>query len=288
MKNTNQKLIVLPDGTNVLQLGQGTWHMAENPSKKQQELNAIKTGIELGMTLIDTAEIYADGEAETLAGEAIHGVDRDRLFLVSKVSPHNAGRSHIFKSCENSLRRLKTDYLDLYLLHWRGTVPLQETVDCMQELLSQGKIRRFGVSNFDTADMHEMWNLSGGKACTSNEVLYHLGSRGIEYDLLPWMRKQKVPCIAYCPLAQAGRLRQGILAHPSVLSVARARGITSMQVLLAFVLQNKDIIAIPKAGTSAHVQENAKAVFIELTGEDLALLNKAFPAPNKKTPLDIQ
>lgn len=284
----HEKTAALPDGSAVPRLGQGTWHMAEQADKRQQEIEALRLGISLGMTLIDTAEMYSDGAAESLVGEAIRNIARENLFLVSKVLPQNAGRARIFKSCEDSLRRLGVDTLDLYLLHWRGDVPLSETVCCMEELVSLGKIRRWGVSNFDTADMQALWKISGGERCAANQVLYHLASRGIEYDLLPWQRAHNVPVMAYCPLAQAGAIRRGLLEHPAVGAVASAHGATAAQVLLAYILLHRDFIAIPKAGSAAHALQNAQSSLIELTPDDRAALERAFPAPVKKTPLDME
>lgn len=286
-KACEARKVCLPDGTNVPQLGQGTWYMGEFSGKYKQELEALRKGISLGMTLLDTAEMYGDGASERTVGEAIRSIPREKLFLVSKVFPHNADRRKIFTSCENSLRRLKVQTLDLYLLHWRGRIPLSETIECMEELIQRGKIKRWGVSNFDTEDMEELWNLPGGQNCAVNQVLYHLGSRGIEYDLLPWMRAHNMPIMAYCPLAQAGRLRRELLDHPAVQKIAQKYSITSEQVLLAFVLHQKDIIAIPKAGKLSHVQQNAAVSLHPLSEEDMAELNAAFPAPTKKVYLDI-
>ncbi len=284
----HEKTAALPDGAAVPRLGQGTWHMAEQPEKKSQEIEALRLGISLGMTLIDTAELYSDGASESLVGEAIDGLARDKLFLVSKVLPQNAGREHIFTSCEASLRRLGVDTLDLYLLHWRGDVPLSQTVSCMEELVSLGKIRRWGVSNFDTADMQELWRIPGGQRCAVNQVLYHLASRGIEYDLLPWLRAHNVPVMAYCPLAQAGAIRRGLLENPEINRIAAAHGATAAQILLAFILRHNDFIAIPKAGSPAHTLQNAQASLIRLTPEELQSLYLAFPAPAQKTPLDME
>ncbi|WP_275983424.1 aldo/keto reductase [Paenibacillus hamazuiensis] len=280
------KLVRLPDGTMVPGLGQGTWFVGDDPSRRQQEIASLRLGIELGMTLIDTAEMYGDGRAESLVGEAIRGV-RDRVFLVSKVYPHNSGRGRIEKSCENSLRRLKTDRLDLYLLHWRGSVPLGETVEGLERLVQQGKIARWGVSNFDTDDMKELFGQAKGTGCATNQVLYHLGSRGIEYDLLPWQRQHRMPIMAYCPLAQAGSLRRGLVEHAAVQQVAERHNATTFQVLLAWCIRSRDVIAIPKAAEQRHVLENAEAIKLQLTEDDLAMLDGAFPAPRRKIPLDI-
>lgn len=274
-------------GAAVGPIGQGTWYLGENPATFRSECNALRAGIEQGMNLIDTAEMYGDGAAETLVGEAIRGFAREGLFLVSKVYPFHAGRQDIFTSCENTLRRMKTDYLDLYLLHWRGSVPLAETVACMEELKAQGKIRAWGVSNLDTADMEELLALPDGGHCATNQVLYHLGSRGIEYDLLPLLREHHIPVMAYCPLAQAGRLRSGLLASPVVRQLAQAHGATPAQILLAFLLAQPGVMPIPRSGKAHHTRQNAQAAAIRLNARELELLDRAFPAPRYKTPLDI-
>ena len=269
-------------------VGQGTWDLGEHSATFQAERAALRTGIEAGMTLIDTAEMYGDGAAERLVGAAIQGFQREDLFLVSKVYPHNAGRRGIFKSCEASLRRMGTDYMDLYLLHWRGSVPLAETAACMEELKEQGRIRAWGVSNLDAADIKELLSVKNGAHCAANQVLYHLGSRGIEFDLLPLLRKHNIPVMAYCPLAQAGRLRRGLLESPAVLEIAAARSALPAQILLAFLLAKPGVIPIPRTGNASHTLENAGAAQIKLSGEELAALDRAFPAPTRKVPLDIQ
>lgn len=190
-------------------IGQGTWELGVRPDRFAQECGALRAGVEAGMTLIDTAEMYGEGAAEELVGHALRGLDRERLYLVSKVYPHNAGRQHIFQCCEDSLRRMQTDYLDLYLLHWRGAVPLAETVECMEELKARGRIRAWGVSNLNRHWMEELFRVPGGDRCLTDQVLYHLGSRGVEYDLLPWLQRHGLPLMAYCPLAQGGTLRGG-------------------------------------------------------------------------------
>lgn len=277
----------LPDGTTVPTLGQGTWYLGEKKALEQQEIAALRTGIEGGATLIDTAEMYGDGQSEVLVGKAIAPYDRERLFLISKVYPFHAGKRRIFDACEQSLKRLSTDYLDLYLLHWRGSVPLEETIACMEQLVAQGKIRRWGVSNLDLDDMQELLQLPGGTGCQANEVLYHLGSRGIEYDLWPWLREHHIPVIAYCPLLQGGSLRRAVAKSPAVAEVAAHHGVKPMQVLLAFVLHQEQVIAIPRSGNPAHVRENLAATEIVLTQSELDTLNTAFPPPNRPTPLDI-
>lgn len=268
-------------------IGQGTWYMGENTRLRQKEVDALRAGIDLGLTVIDTAEMYADGRAEEVVGEALQGGLRDKVFLVSKVYPWNAGGKKAIAACEASLRRLKTEVLDLYLLHWRGNYSLAETVEVMETLIAQGKIRRWGVSNLDYSDMQELMRVRGGDACAANQVLYHLGSRGIEYDLLPWCQQQAMPVMAYCPLAQAGRLRDGLLENSTVREIAAAHGVSAAQILLAWVISHQGLIAIPKASSVAHVQENAAALNITLSRDELAWLDNAFPAPGRKTPLDV-
>ncbi|WEJ85830.1 aldo/keto reductase [Kluyvera intermedia] len=267
-------------------IGQGTWYMGENAANRRQEVAALSAGIAQGLTLIDTAEMYAEGGAEEVVGEAIRG-QRDEVFLVSKVYPWNAGGQKIVTACEASLRRLGTETIDLYLLHWRGCFELAETVEGMQALVAQGKIRHWGVSNLDLADMHELFQVDGSAACAANQVLYHLASRGIEYDLLPWCQSHAIPVMAYCPLAQAGRLRSGLLADSTVLDIASAHRATAAQILLAWVIHHQGVMAIPKAATVAHVEENAAALNIALTAEDLSRLDKAFPAPGRRVALDV-
>lgn len=269
-------------------IGQGTWYLGERQSSRAQELKTLRSGIDAGMTLIDTAEMYGGGRAEELVGEAIRGYDREKLYIVSKVFPHNAGRKRVFDACENSLSRLHTDYLDLYLLHWRGSIPLWETVECMEELKARGLIRNWGVSNLDADDMEELFAVPDGKNCATDQVLYHLGSRGIEYDLLPLLQEREIPVMAYCPLAQAGSLRRGLLDSPAVLEVAGAHGATPSQILLAFLLARPGVVPIPRTGLPQHALENARAAEILLSADELALLDRAFPAPRRKVMLDMQ
>ncbi len=269
-------------------MGQGTWHMGDDPAKRADEIASLQVGIQLGMTLIDTAEMYGEGRAESLVGEAIAHIPRESVYLVSKVYPHNAGRSRIFRSAENSLRRMKTEYMDLYLLHWRGGANLSETVEGMEELKRRGLIRRWGVSNFDTADMKELFSIPGGGSCAVNQVLYHLGSRGIEYELLPWLRARNVPVMAYCPLAQQSLLKPELFRSKAVREVAARRQITPAQALLGFILRDLLLIPIPKAGSVKHTQENAAMLHMPLSPEDIQLLSDAFPAPGYKTPLDVE
>ena len=279
---------MLADQTSVPVLGQGTWYLGENPGTRKAEQHALCTGIEAGMTLLDTAEMYGDGQAESLLGEVLPHYTRSDLFLVSKVYPHNAGRRHIFTSCENSLRRMHTDYLDLYLLHWRGSIPLAETIECMEELVRQGKIRLWGVSNFDIDDMQELWSVPSGAHCMVNQVLYHVASRGIEYDLLPWMRSHQVTLMAYCPLAQAGRLQRGLWSHPLLTELAAKHHVTVPQLLLAWAVRDGHTIAIPRTGKARHTLENSAAASLRLSPEELAQIDQVFPAPSSHEPLDMQ
>lgn len=265
-------------------IGQGTWAMGEKALQRRDEVHALQAGIDLGLKLVDTAEMYAEGGAERIVGEAISG-RRDEVFLVSKVYPWNAGGQRAIAACEASLKRLQTDYLDLYLLHWRGDIPLEETVSAMQALKQQGKIRRWGVSNLDYADMQALTAFADSAGCATNQVLYHLASRGIEHDLLPWCQQKNMPVMAYCPLAQAGRLRDGLMNHPALKQVAAQKGVTVAQLLLAWVISHNGVMAIPKAGSMAHVQENAAALDITLSNAEIAVMEKAFPAPDHKTPL---
>lgn len=282
-----KRKVKLPDGTLVPAIGQGTWYMGENKTLYDEEIKSLNTGVELGMTLIDTAEMYGDGASERLIGDAIKNI-RDKVFLVSKVYPHNAGLGNIFSACENSLRRLQTDHLDLYLLHWIGSVPFEETIEGMEKLKAQGKILRWGVSNFDTDDMKEIYKLKNGDNCMVNQVLYHLASRGIEYSLIPWQRKHSMPVMAYCPVAKGGALRHSLLTNGTVLDIAKKYNAEPLQIILAWCIRTNDVIAIPKASHTEHVIQNAKAASITLSDEDLKQLDKVFPAPHVKTGLDMQ
>ncbi|MHC8319593.1 aldo/keto reductase [Pseudomonas sp. GB2N2] len=260
-------------GINVPVIGQGTWRMGEDPARHSEEVAALRLGIELGMTLIDTAEMYAEGGAEDVVGEAITGL-RDKVSLVSKVYPHNASRKGITQACERSLRRLNTDYIDLYLLHWRGQYPLQETVEAFERLREEGKIGHWGVSNFDVDDLQEL----ASPACATNQVLYNLEERGIEFDLLPWCQRQNQPLMAYCPIGQGGAM----LAHPTLQQVAARHAVTPAQVALAWILRQDGVIAIPKAVRPEHVHLNAQAAQLQLEVGDLEALDRAFRAPQRK------
>ena len=268
----------LPDGERVAQLGQGTWRMGERAAALPTEVAAIRRGIELGLTLIDTAEMYGEGGAERMLGEALRGL-RDSVFLVSKVYPQNAGGAALRRACENSLKRLATDRLDLYLLHWRGAVALLETVEGMTRLKETGKIRHWGVSNFDVGDMEELW-AAGGSACAANQILFNLERRGPEYELLPWMAKRKCPAMAYSPIEQGRLPKSGPLEE-----IARRHGATVFQIALAWLLRRPDTIVIPKAASSAHVEANRAALDLRLGADDLAALDLAFAPPKRKAPL---
>lgn len=273
--------VILPSGEEVVALGQGTWHTAEKRSKRAEEIAALQAGIDLGMTLIDTAEMYSDGASEELVGEAIQG-RRDKLFIVSKVYPWNASRTGTVSACERSLKRMGIDTIDLYLLHWRGNYPLTETIEAFEALQKAGKIRHWGVSNLDQSDMKELMRAPGGEQCATNQVLYNLTRRGIEYDLLPWCQQRKMPVMAYSPIEQGY-----LTADPVVQAIAERHYATASQIALAWVLRQQGVIAIPKAGTVAHVKENFGAVNIKLTEEDLAELDEAFPPPDGPQPLEV-
>jgi diketogulonate reductase-like aldo/keto reductase len=273
--------ITLPSGEAVPRLGQGTWRMGENRRLRDEEIAALKLGLGLGMTLIDTAEMYGDGEAERIVGEALAG-RRDEVFIVSKVLPENASRAGTIAACERSLKRLGTDRIDLYLLHWRGRHRLKETLAGFQALMDQGLIRSWGVSNFDVDDMEELEALPGGKAAATNQVLYNLARRGIEADLLPWCRDRGIPIMAYSPIDQGRILRDRSLGR-----VAARHRATPAQIALAWVLRHEDMMVIPKAMTETHVRKNRAALDLPLTPADLAELARAFPAPRGVQPLEM-
>jgi diketogulonate reductase-like aldo/keto reductase len=258
-------------------IGQGTWHMGEDRSQRQAEVAALQRGIELGLTLIDTAEMYGEGGAEEVVGQAIAG-RRDQVTLVSKVYPHNASRNGIPDACERSLQRLNTDHIDLYLLHWPGSYPLEETVQAFEGLRVSGKIGRWGVSNFDVSDLLELESVGSSSLCATNQVLYNPAERGIEYDLLPWMQNANMPLMAYCPIGQAGDL----LMNPALLQIAEQRNATPAQIALAWVIRQEGVIAIPKSVDPLHIQLNAAAAEIELSIEEELLIDTSWPAPIRK------
>jgi diketogulonate reductase-like aldo/keto reductase len=273
-------MITLPSSEEIPALGQGTWGMAEDPRRRDDEIAALRTGIDLGLTVIDTAELYADGGTEELVAEAIAN-RRDEVFLISKVAPTNASREDTLAACEQSLRRLQTDRIDLYLLHWRGPGPLDETVAAFTELITQGQIRHWGVSNFDLPDLVELTSVAGGTAVETDQVLYNLGRRGIEADLLPRCLDAGLPVMAYAPF-ERGRM----LDHPALAQVADRHGATPAQVGLAWVLRQDAVCTIPRASTPEHVRENRAAAELTLTDDDLLELDQAFPPPAGPRPLE--
>jgi diketogulonate reductase-like aldo/keto reductase len=275
--------VALPDGKRVPALGQGTWGIGESKSARAREFAALRLGIELGMSLIDTAEMYGDGEAEKIVAEAIRG-QRQEVFVVTKVHPHNASRTELPKACERSLKRLRIEAIDLYLLHWRErTPPLQETLDTLEKLRAAGKIKRWGVSNFDVDDMEELLSLEHDRKCAANQVLYNLQNREIEFDLMPWSHTNKIPIMAYSPVGHSGQL----LRNSVLKKIAQSHDATPAQIALAWVLRQPDVIAIPKASREAHVRDNADSLKIKLTKEDLTDLDREFPPPKSKKSLPM-
>lgn len=260
-------------GTPLPVIGQGTWHMGEDPSRREDEIAALRLGLELGLQVIDTAEMYGEGSAERLVGAAIKGAT-DPVYLVSKVYPHNASRHGVIEACNRSLKRLGVEQIQLYLLHWPGQYPLEETLEGFQELLQSGKIGAWGLSNFDEPELKQA-SLEG---CATQQVLYNPEARGIEFDLMPWASARHMPIMAYCPLAQGG----GVLEHPVLQQIAARRKVTPSEVCLAWVVRSGEVMAIPKAVDPVHVRLNARAAQLELTAEDLAELDIAFPAPHRK------
>jgi diketogulonate reductase-like aldo/keto reductase len=274
-------LVRFPDGEGVPALGQGTWRMGERSAARADEIAALRRGVDLGLTLIDTAEMYGEGDTEELVGEALAGL-RERVFLVSKVYPHNATRRGVAQACDRSLARLKTDRLDLYLLHWPGSVPLAETVAGFEDLLSAGKIRRWGVSNFDVADLEDLVAVPGGAACATNQILYNIGRRGPEFDLLPWMEQRGMPVMAYSPVEQ-GRLPRS----PVLEDIAQRHGADPYRIALAWLRRRGDVITIPKSTRLSHLEANRASADIVLDADDLARIDEAFPPPRRKRALDM-
>lgn len=272
--------VTLPDGERIARLGQGTWEMGERGERRAAEIAALRAGIECGMTLIDTAEMYGEGATESLLGVALAGL-REQVFLVSKVYPHNASRRGVVASCEASLKRLKTDRLDLYLLHWRGGIALAETVEAFEALRRDGKIRHWGVSNFDVDDMDELV-AAGGRACATNQILYNVARRGPEFDLLPWMRARAMPTMAYSPIDHMRLPKRSVLDD-----IARERALSPVQVALAWVLSRPGICAIPKAGSVEHVRANREALDVVLSERELAAIDGEFEPPRAKVPLEM-
>lgn len=272
-------------GTTLPAIGIGTWHMGDNPKTFEQEKATILYGLQHGATVIDTAEMYGEGNAETLVGEALKEFDRDKVFLISKFYPQNATKTKMRQSLENSLKRLKTSYLDLYLLHWRGTVPLVETVTGLVELQKEGKIRHWGVSNFDTEDLKELYANPNGDQAFANEDLYNLANRGIEFDLLPWQRQHGLPLIAYAPIDQGDSRGQKLTQNPVIQEIAKAHQVTPMQILLAWTIQTDDIMAIPQTSNVAHMKQNIEAGNIKLSNQEMQQIDAQFSAPTSKQSL---
>ena len=275
------KTVTLPSDKRVSALGLGTWHLGENRATRAEEIATLRLGIDLGSTLIDTAEMYGEGRSEELVAEAIEG-RRDQVFLVSKVSPHNASRKGAVAACERSLARLRTDRIDLYLLHWRGNVPLAETIEAFVALKRAGKINHYGVSNLDLADMQELWSVPGGPAAATNQLLYNLARRGIEWDLLPWLRERRIPIMAYSPIEQAK-----LTLNPKLVDFARRHGMTPAQASLAWLLAHDDVIVIPKTARRDRLKENIGALDHRLTQAQLAELDRLFPPPPGPHPLEM-
>ena len=275
------KRVVLPCGESVPALGQGTWNIGDEPAKRRDEIDALQCGIDLDLTLIDTAEMYGDGRSESLVGEAIAG-RRDAVFLVSKVYPHNASKKAMPRSCEASLSRLGVEAIDLYLLHWEGSVPIAETVEAFEGLQRQGKIRHWGVSNLDAESMQALWQVPGGEAVQTDQILYNLSRRGSEWDLVPWLRERRIPLMAYSPIEQGRLLRQRGLVE-----FARKRAMTPAQAALAWLLAQDGVIAIPKTGRRARLEENARALARPLSADDLRELDAVFPPPRGPSPLEM-
>lgn len=272
--------VTLPDGERIARLGQGTWEMGERPERRSFEIDALRAGIELGMTVIDTAEMYGEGATESLLGAALAGL-REQVFLVSKVYPHNASRRGVVASCEASLKRLKTDRLDLYLLHWRGGIALEETVEAFEALRRAGKIRHWGVSNFDVDDMDELI-AAGGQACATNQILYNVARRGPEFDLLPWMKARAMPAMAYSPIDHMRLPKRSVLDE-----IARERELAPVQIALAWVLAQPGVCAIPKAGSVEHVRANRTALDVVLSEGERAAIDGEFKPPRKKVSLEM-
>ena len=282
------KTITLPDGERIPVLGQGTWRMGENESAYADEVAALRLGIDLGMTLIDSAEMYGEGRAEKLVADAVES-QRDRVFIVTKVYPHHASRTELPNACERSLKRLRTDAIDLYLLHWRErTPPLKETVETFETLREAGKIKRWGVSNFDLDDMEELWSIENGSNCATNQVLYNLENREIEFDLLPFLHQHstlshRLIVMAYSPVGHG----RGLLENATLKKIAKRHDATAAQIALAWVLRQPDVIAIPKASDEKHVRDNARSIHIKLAKDDLADLDREFPPPSSKKSLPM-
>ncbi len=275
------KMVTLPSGEKLPALGQGTWYMGDRRDTRSEEISTLQLGLDLGLKLIDTAEMYGDGKAEELVGEAIAG-RRDQAFIVSKVYPHNASRKGTIAACERSLKRMRTNRIDLYLLHWRGSIPFSETIEGFMALQKAGKIRYYGVSNMDLDDMQELLSLPGGDAVATNQLLYNLTRRGIEWDLLPCLRERKIPVMAYSPIEQSR-----LLSNPKLTDFAKRHGMTAAQVALGWLMAKSDIVAIPKTGHRERVKENFGALEYDLSVEQLAELDRLFPPPKGPRALEM-
>jgi diketogulonate reductase-like aldo/keto reductase len=275
------RTVSLPDGRSIPALGLGTWHMGESKTERKSEADALRAGIELGLTVIDTAEMYANGGAEEVVADAIAGI-RDRIFLVSKVLPSNASRAGTIAACERSLKRLRTEHIDLYLLHWRGSYELGDTVEAFERLKASGKIGSWGVSNFDTDDMEELRDVAAGVGCQADQVLYHAASRGIEHDLLPYCQQAGIVTMAYCPLGQGKLLKDAAIGQ-----IARKHGMPTSAVALAWLLRQPNVLAIPKSANVGRVREFAQAFDVTLDAAELAEIDIKFPPPRRKAPLDM-
>ena len=281
--------ICLKDGTVLPVLGQGTWLSGEIPEKEENEKASLLHGIDRGMTVIDSAEGYGWGLSEEFIKRAVKDVDREKIFVISKVEPQNAGKDKIFEHCQNSLDHLGMDYLDMYMLHWRDDekAPLAEVVESMEELIKQGKIRRWGVSNFDVKDMEDLWKIPNGDHCMVNQIQYNIQARGIEYSMVDWLKEHGVVLMAYAPMAHSGEIRQKVMQNPRLKGIAEKHGISMMQLLLAFTVRNKDLIAIPRSELPEHIDSNIDVLSVVLDDEDMKIINEEFPAPQEKIPLEI-
>lgn len=269
-------------------LGMGTWHMGESKNYYKNEYETLAYGLDNGINIIDTAEMYGSGLSERLVGDVIKNYDRDKIYLISKFLPQNASKERLEKALDESLKRLNTDYLDLYLYHWRSNIGLDETVAELERLKSLGKIKNWGVSNFDVDDIKDLLEVKNGENLIANEVLYHLGSRGIEYALKPLHDKFSIKTIAYCPLAQAGRLKNSLLNNESLKKICKDKNISIYQLLLAFTLSNDNMVSIPKSSSINHLKELITCRDMKLSDEEMEILNKEFPKPYKKERLDIE
>lgn len=281
-------MVKLPNGEEYPKFGIGTWNLGDSKEKYQEEKEVIEYALQQGVTLIDTAEMYGNGNSEKLVGDATRGFDRKSFKLVSKVLPQNASKQKMRQSLDASLERLQTDYLDLYLLHWIGQVPLQETIEAFEELKAEGKIKAWGISNFDLEEVESLRNKVHGDQSQANQVLYHLGSRGIEVALKPYMDSIGMPIMAYCPMGQGGKLNKNLQHNETIQAIAEKHQVSEMQIILAWVLHQENVIAIPRTGNLEHMKENIAAQEIKLTSEELDRLDQAFPAPQERVTLDIE